>query len=326
MREFFKGLVFITCALIIFPALPFLSEAYFTKSEAVPAITEPQESVPIYEFIETVKVYDIVKQATFTMPIEDYLAATLMSSLSHESPKEALKAQATLMYTYILTRRLSELSSPTPELMGADISTDSSKYPSLTLNTEVPQAYKTAISEVLGKYIAYNNEPIQAAFCVSSGGVTESALTVLGVDLPYLQSVKCEFDDDCITELVYTSDELFARIATGCEGVTLYGDAAAWLDITSSLPSGYVENVMLCGENHVTGSQLASVLNLPSANFTFSYSPSFDRFTFTVKGCGHLVGLSLNGACKMAYNNKTCEEILKHFFTGVEIVDSYIVS
>ncbi len=323
MREFFKGLFFITCALIIFPAVPLLIENNFSQPEAVPTVTEPLQT-PIYEFIDTVRIYDTVKQSTFTLPTEDYLAAVLMSQLSAEAPKEAIKAQATLMYTYILTRRLDELKSPTPELRGADISTDSSKYPSLNLNNEAPEALKTAVYEVLGKYISFNGQPIQAAFCISSGGATESALTVLGVDLPYLQSVQCEFDSDYITELVYTSDELFARITTGCEGATLYGDADSWLEITSSLPGGYVNQVTLCGEKTVTGSQLANVLNLPSANFTFSYNPQFDRFTFTVKGCGHLVGLSLNGACKMAEQNKTCEEIINHFFAGVEIIDSYV--
>lgn len=324
MREFFKGLFFITCALIIFPAVPYLLEKDFSVPETVPTVTEPTQTAPVYEYIDTVMVYDAVKQTTFTLPTEDYLCAVLMSQLSPDAPKEAIKAQATLMYTYILTRRLDELNSPTPELIGADVSTDSSKYPSLNLTAEAPEAFKSAVCEVLGKYISFNDQPIQAAFCISSGGVTESAFTVLGVDLPYLQSVQCEFDSDYVTELVYTSDELFARITTGCEGATLYGDADSWLEISSSLPSGYVNQVTLCGEKTVTGTQLANVLNLPSANFTFSYSPQFDRFTFSVKGCGHLVGLSLNGACKMAQQNKTCEEIINHFFAGVKIIDSYI--
>lgn len=324
MREFFKGLLFITCALILIPAIPSLLERDFSEPQSVPTISEATPSEHIYEFIDEVVVYDAVKHSAFTLSTEDYLAAVLRSQLSEAAPKEAIKAQAMIMYTYILNRRLEEIASPTPELMGADVSTDSSKYPALTLYSEAPDIYKTAISEVLGKYIAYNDEPIQAAFCVSSGGMTESALTVLGIDLPYLQSVVCEFDEDYKTELVYTSSEVFARITTSCQGVTLYSEPSSWLEISSSLPSGYVNEVTLCGENSLSGSELASVLNLPSANFTFSYNEEFDRFTFTVKGCGHLVGLSLEGACHMAQNQKTCEEIIAHFFADVQIKDSFI--
>lgn len=324
MREFFKGLLFITCALIIIPAIPFLLERESSEPPIVPSMSEVQNTAAVYELVDEIIVYDAVKSSTFTLSTEDFLVAALRSQMSQSAPLEAIKAQGMIMYTYILNRRLEEMASPTLELMGADISTDSSKYPILTLGSDVPEVYKTAVSEVLGKYIAYNDEPIQAAFCVSSGGTTESALTVLGVDMPYLQSVECESDKDYITELVYTSGEVFARITTSCEGVTLYSEPASWLETTSSLPSGYVKEVTICGEKTITGRELASVLNLPSANFTFSYNEEFDRFTFVVKGCGHLVGLSLEGACAMAQNGKTCEEIIGHFFAGVEIIDSFI--
>ncbi len=324
MRDFFKGLVFIACALIIFPAIPFLLQNHTSfLPEAQSAAAKPEQNASVYEYIDTVKIYDTVNQTTFTMPIKDYLCATLLSQLPPEAPEEAIKAQAILMYTYILNRRLEELSSPTPDIMGADISTDPSKFPSL--NTEVlpTDRFISAVSSVVGKYISFNDKPIQAAFCISSGGETESSLTVLGIDLPYLKGVKCESDIGYVTELVYTSNELFARITTNCKDVLLYGDPISWFEISSLLPSGYVKQVSFCDGSTVVGSEFSSALNLPSANFTFSYNPKFDRFTFKVKGCGHLVGLSLNGACKMAQQNKTCEEIIAHFFTGVEIKDSY---
>lgn len=322
MRDFFKGLAFITVAIVIIPLVPFLFDAFSSKPQTVPTVSETVPEDTAYALVREVTVYDTVKQTAFTLSVEDYLAAVLMAQLTETAPHEAIKAQATLMYTYILSRRIEELSDPTPELMGADVSTDSSKYPTLVISQDIPQSFSSAISEVLGDYIAYDGEPIQAAYCVSSGGYTESALTVLGEDIPYLESVKCDFDADYITEAVYSSDELFARITTNCQGITLYGEPNEWITNIISSSSGYVTEITLCNEYSISGIRLASVLNLPSANFTYKYSSEFDRFTFTVRGCGHLVGLSLNGACKMAEQNKTCEEIIKHFFTGVEIIRS----
>lgn len=322
MQDFFKGLALITVAIVIIPLAPLLFEMLNKESQTVPTISQTQPEDTPYALIRDVKVYDSVKQTTFTLAIQDYLAAVLMAQLSETAPREAIKAQATLMYTYILSRRLEELDSNTPGLFGADVSTDTSKYPALIITDDIPNAFKTAIDEVLGDYIAYDGEPIQAAYCVSSSGQTESALTVLGEDIPYLKSVKCDFDSDYITELVYTSDELFARITTYCKGVTLYGQADQWISDMTVLDSGYVKEVRLCNEYSIKGTELSSALNLPSANFTYKYSSEFDRFTFTVRGCGHLVGLSLNGSCEMAGENKTCEEILKYFFTGVEIIHS----
>ncbi len=322
MRDFFKGVAVITAALVFIPLFHFLAQVLSPKPQTVPTVSETLDENTAYPLIREVEIYDTVRRKTFTLPIEDFLLSALMAQLAETAPKEAIKAQATLMYTYILSQRLDRLSAPTPELMGADISTDSSKYPTLILEKEAPDTIKTAVSEVLGDYIAYNGEPIQAAYCVSSGGYTESALTVLGEDIPYLQSVKCDFDADYITEVLYTSDELFARITTNCQGVTLYGEPNEWITGLSSSSGGYVAEVALCNEHNIKGTLFASALNLPSANFTYKYSPEFDRFTFTVRGCGHLVGLSLNGACEMAKQNKTCEEILKHFFTGIEIIQS----
>lgn len=322
MRDFFKGIAVITAALILVPLFLLLAEVFTPKPQTIPAVSELPPENTAYALIREVVVYDTVKQTAFTLSTEDFLQSALMAQLTETAPKEAIKAQATLMYTYILSQRLNQLANPTPALFGADISTDSSKYPALVLDKEAPIAFKTAVSEVLGDYIAYNGEPIQAAYCVSSGGYTESALTVLGEDIPYLQSVKCDFDADYVTEVLYTSDELFARITTSCQGVTLYGEPNEWITKLSASSGGYVTEVTLCNDHHIKGTLFASALNLPSANFTYKYSSEFDRFTFTVRGCGHLVGLSLNGACEMAKQNKTCEEILKHFFTGIEIIHS----
>jgi len=43
------------------------------------------------------------------------------------------------------------------------------------------------------------------------------------------------------------------------------------------------------------------------------------RFVFTGKGYGHGVGMSQWGAQGMALSGKSAEEILKHYYLGIEI-------
>ena len=260
-----------------------------------------------------------------TVTVEEYIAAALASQLSSEAEPELLKAQGVLMYTYLMKRRLEEAKNPTPELCGCDISTDSSKYPRLALGGEPSydlEPYRDAAREVVGVYCAYGGEPISVAYCYSAGSRTESAATVLGVDVPYLTSVPTEEPDSYITTVTYTSDEVFARLTTTPDGYVLLGGAEGWIKEKETTSGGYVRSVYLDSRFVVSGTELARLLNLPSARFTYRYSAATDRFVFTVSGSGSLVGLSQRGGNALAAQGYNYKEILLHFFPGIEIVEA----
>jgi stage II sporulation protein D len=52
-----------------------------------------------------------------------------------------------------------------------------------------------------------------------------------------------------------------------------------------------------------------------------SYHADSDSYIFVTKGLGHGVGMSQYGANEMAASGKTYEEILKHYYTGIELAD-----
>ena len=58
------------------------------------------------------------------------------------------------------------------------------------------------------------------------------------------------------------------------------------------------------------------LFDLNSANFTLSIG---EKVTIRTKGYGHGVGMSQYGARAMALEGAGYEEILKHYYTGVEI-------
>ena len=53
----------------------------------------------------------------------------------------------------------------------------------------------------------------------------------------------------------------------------------------------------------------------------FEISRDGNNIKFSVKGYGHGVGMSQTGADSMAKNGSRAEEIIKHFYTGVEITE-----
>lgn len=59
------------------------------------------------------------------------------------------------------------------------------------------------------------------------------------------------------------------------------------------------------------------VLGLKSANFKITKEN--EKIKFTVLGNGHGVGMSQTGADSLAKQGKTYQEILKHFYSGIEI-------
>ena len=65
------------------------------------------------------------------------------------------------------------------------------------------------------------------------------------------------------------------------------------------------------------GVETRSILGLKSANFELQKENG--TITFKVKGYGHGVGMSQTGADSMAKQGSKAEDIIKHFYTGVEI-------
>lgn len=65
--------------------------------------------------------------------------------------------------------------------------------------------------------------------------------------------------------------------------------------------------------------ELRILIGLRSTNFNFTIED--DNIQFSVIGYGHGVGMSQTGADALAKQGKNYEEIIKHFYIGVEIVD-----
>jgi len=120
--------------------------------------------------------------------IEEYLYGVLKKEISPRWPAEALKAQAVAARTFAIFNMNKYID------RGYNIcaSTDSQAYGGV--NHEDPLTNK-AVDETRGVIIAYKGKPINAVYHSDSGGYTEDSENVWGSFLPYLRSVKSEFEE-----------------------------------------------------------------------------------------------------------------------------------
>ena len=73
------------------------------------------------------------------------------------------------------------------------------------------------------------------------------------------------------------------------------------------------------GNLNLSGVETRTLLGLRSANFKVEITEN--EILFKVIGYGHGVGMSQTGADALAKQGKNCEEIIKHFYVGVEIIE-----
>ncbi len=79
---------------------------------------------------------------------------------------------------------------------------------------------------------------------------------------------------------------------------------------------------MKIGGIEIKGTQVRTLFGLRSANFTVEFSNG--QVLFHVKGYGHGVGMSQYGANCLAKEGKTYQEILQHYYTGIEFTEMNI--
>ena len=258
--------------------------------------------------------------------IDDYLCNVVSAEMPANFEMEALKAQAIVARTYTVYKILNK------KHENADICDDStccqawvSKEDRFARWEEIKresnwQKINDCVNNTKGKIITYNNQPINAFFHSNSGGVTEIPVNVWGgTGYPYLQSVQTSGEDaytQYLSEVVLTQDELINKLKVKYSDITIdfsNNDDIKILDYTESTR---VKTVKF-GNHELSGVETRSLLGLKSTNFEITKEE--DKIKFSVKGYGHGVGMSQTGADSMAKQGSTADEIIKHFYAGVEI-------
>lgn len=247
---------------------------------------------------------------------EELLNKQIIGILAREievsAPKEALKAQAVMIRTYLMRRQLGmvqqgQLEEMTLEEMKALWKSDFDENYSI---------YQEAVSETNQEGIYYNEEMIEPVYHKESGGKTRGAENVYGVEIPYLQAVESLGDGD-VNEVKLEAKAITQKLQNAYSDILLDETNLAYqIQIISKDASQYITKMQV-GNKLIEGEEFRKLLGLDSSHFEISSAK--ESLIFKVKGKGHGVGLSQKGAIKMAEQGKTYQEILKYYFTGIEI-------
>ena len=326
-------LLAVAAALLLLP-LP----AYSASTAQPSAPTVPSADVPT-NVLPTAPPDEPPEEAVFrllcgdqvvTLTESDFLFRILAMEMSPDNHEEALKAQAVATYTYYARRRQAQAEKADPALKGADFATPKDTFPAAYSDDRLREQWGEAfesntakltavVAAVKGVAITHEGKLIDACYHAISCGNTESAATVWGSDIPYLQTVASPGDRLAPTyssEVTCSKDEAKEILQAELPDVVLGGDPTTWFGTPTLSEAGTVAQQPV-GNAQLAGARVRQLFGLRSAAFAVTYADG--TFTFAVKGYGHGVGMSQYGADYLARQGYSYEEILKYYYTDVTV-------
>ncbi len=275
-------------------------------------IVEQEDNI-IYDKMITLK---RTNGEVIQMNLEEYLIGVVAAEMPASFNIEALKAQAVVARTYTL--KLLEAGKTITD----DVSTQvyKSNYELENLWKNQYNTYHNKIKEAVfltkGLCIKYNGSLIDAVYHSTSNGYTEDPVNVWGNSVPYLKTVTSPWDTSASSFLrseMISFDEISTKLGMNFDATTL-------IEIISKDDSNRILKIRF-GDKEYRGVEIRNMLGLRSTDFDFNITN--DGVVFTTRGYGHGVGMSQYGANAMDNAGYSFEQILNHYYSGVQILESY---
>ncbi len=294
-----------------------------TQTKAQNTASKTANSSPKDAALE-VAVFRSTKSKIEKVQLEDYLVGVVAAEMPADFNEEALKAQALAARTYIVNRLTSKDKLGVPK--GA-----------LVTDTTIHQVYKNdaeqrrdwgkdyawkkkkviaAVRATSGQILTYKNKPIDALFFSTSNGYTENSEDYWPGAIPYLRSVSSPWDKN--TEKFIFKKEFSVKEFEARLGVKI-GSGKTIGKITARTKGKRVAKVNFNGKI-LSGKDIRTKLDLRSTDF--AWERKGNNIVITTKGFGHGVGMSQYGANGMAEQGKNYKDIVKHYYTGVQITSA----
>lgn len=283
------------------------------------------------EEFATIKSYVVSQGETREFPLEEYLVGVVGAEMPATFPEDALKAQAVAARTHIISKIRSG-GNTAPEHHGGDVCTNPSHCKAWKSEAELSASWgenaqeylkkiKKAVNDTANEIVVYEGEPISAVYHAMSSGNSENSEDVWGGEVPYLKSVSSSFDADAPgfeSATSFTAEEFKNVIKKESSDADFSAPPSQWVKNPVLSEGGGVIAIDIGGITF-KGTLIRTLFGLRSHNFTITYTPE-DVFIFNVKGYGHGVGMSQWGCKFLAEDGKTYTDILKYYYTGVDIV------
>jgi stage II sporulation protein D len=257
--------------------------------------------------------------------LDQYLYSVVGGEMGSRFPMEALRAQAIAARTYALYQRQTSAN----DVFDVGDTTAWQFYDGLTKESAETRA---AVDSTSSLVLTYNSQIINAVFSACSGGHTQNSEDVWTSALPYLRGVE-DYDltfPQGLEKCQWTVPISAQKLKDAVSGI---GDITGFT--TEPLANGKITRIKFVGENGertLTGSQMREALGLrgipsridvtqtqqvASAGSRVPVVPS--EFQISGGGYGHGIGLSQWGAMGMAQAGNNFQQILLHYYTGVQL-------
>lgn len=274
------------------------------------------------------KVYMTSEKKVKKIDVEEYILGVVSSEMPASFEEEALKAQAIAARTFYYSKRMKNCSLANGgEICDSvhcqaymDKEDRMEKWPKED-REKYYEKVKKAVQDTKGKVLTYDNEIVlYPQFFSTSSGKTENAEDVFSSQVPYLKSVSSEGEEVSTSyesEKEISNKDFSAIVNSQYKNANLnINNINKKIQIKSRTDGGSVKEIQLGGAT-IKGTEFRKLFDLKSANFTLEYSKN--KIKIKCKGNGHGVGMSQWGANLMAKEGKGYEEILKHYYTGIEL-------
>jgi stage II sporulation protein D len=294
---------------------------------------EPPEEITEAEK-HKINVYLSSNEETVEMDLEEYIKGVVAAEMPASFDLEALKAQAVAARTFAYGRMSGVYASKQEIHDGADICTDSTHCQAWVSKKDAMKKWgiltasrywskiDRAVNETRGKIVVYQGNVANTLFHASSPGRTENAEDVWqGTYVPYLRSVESEGEEaskDYIATVMLNTDEMDEKLKEAYPDRKIDEITSDSIEILG-LTVGRRVKMIKIGNIVIKGTEFRKLFGLRSACFTVEQVED-DLVKIITKGHGHGVGMSQWGADSLAKKGGTFEEILKHYYTGVDII------
>lgn len=172
---------------------------------------------------------------------------------------------------------------------------------------------ENVVDETSNQYMTYKDDVIISFYFSISNGYTENVENVFSEKLDYLKSVDSTFD----SEYNYKKDSMEFSLDDFLKKLNIKDKLIKDINIERS-ETGRV-NYIYINDNKFKGTKFRTLLNLKSTDFNISVYNNLVKIE--TKGYGHGVGMSQYGANVLAKRGYSYDEILKYYYTGVNIVN-----
>lgn len=241
-----------------------------------------------------------------TVNAYDLICWIVNNEISESFSDEAIKAQAVAAYSYVKYHNVNGLT------------------PTVLVKKNPSKRITSLVSSVWGVCCYYNGEVAQTVYMASSSGYTADARNVWGGYVPYLVSVRCPLDEDLDPNYGSTMTVSESSMRSNLEsylGITLSNNPYNWLTVTGYVDGNYVSDISVDGQKTISGRKLReNVLGYRLKSAAFDVYFDGTNFVFTTYGYGHGVGMSQNGANILGKQGYSYVDILKFYFTGIEVL------